>query len=141
MKKYYEEHEDWYGNETEAVKQRYEWLEETCRLEMKSFEELQYKRITGTDGEKRFINDFGDYFKHYGIETYDMAWVEKECVNVAFFFILDEAKQYQKYYAHNLVKSRIYTYFARYDNRGDFTHCCDLLLKMGQELNKETVTL
>lgn len=30
MKKYYEEPEEWYGNETEAVKQRYEWLEETC---------------------------------------------------------------------------------------------------------------
>ncbi|MEM5650906.1 hypothetical protein AAHB57_29535 [Bacillus cereus] len=52
MKKYYEGHEDWYENKTEAVKQRYEWLEETCRLEMKSFKELQYKRITGTDGEK-----------------------------------------------------------------------------------------
>lgn len=38
MKEYYEGHEDWYENETEAVKQRYEWLEETCRLEMKSFE-------------------------------------------------------------------------------------------------------
>ncbi|WP_257148244.1 hypothetical protein [Bacillus cereus] len=65
MKKYYEEHEDWYENETEAVKQRYEWLEEEYRLEIKSFEELRYKRITRTDGEKRFINDFGDYFKHY----------------------------------------------------------------------------
>jgi len=107
MKKYYEGHEDWYENKTEAVKQRYEWLEETCRLEMKSFKELQYKRITGTDGEKRFINDIDDYFKHYGIETYDMDCVEKECVNVTFFFILDEAKQYQKYYPHNLGKSRV----------------------------------
>ncbi|MFC9727730.1 MULTISPECIES: hypothetical protein [Bacillus] len=53
MKKYYEEHEDWYENETEAVKQRYEWLEEEYRLEIKSFEELQYKTITGTDGEDR----------------------------------------------------------------------------------------
>ncbi|WP_327642160.1 hypothetical protein [Bacillus thuringiensis] len=68
---------------------------------------MQYKRITGTDGEKRFINDIDDYFKHYGIETYDMDWVEKECVNVTFFFILDEAKQYQKYYPHNLGKLRV----------------------------------
>ncbi|CDN35883.1 hypothetical protein [Bacillus thuringiensis] len=89
-----EEHEDWYEDETEAVKQRYEWLEEDCPLEIKSFEELQYKRVTGTDGEERFISDFDDYFKHYGVETYDMAWVEKEWENVAFFFILDEAKQY-----------------------------------------------
>ncbi|WP_256941996.1 hypothetical protein [Bacillus thuringiensis] len=89
----------------------------------------------------RFISDFVDYFKHYGIETYDRGWVEKECVNMAFFFILDEAKQYQKYYAHILGKSRVYTYSAGYDNRGDFTHFRDLLLKMGQELIKETVTL
>ncbi|MGX5627360.1 hypothetical protein [Bacillus cereus] len=136
-----EEHEDWYEDEKEAVKQRYEWLDEECPLEIKSFEELQYKRVTGTDGEERFIGDFDDYFKHYGVETYDMAWVEKEWENVAFFFILEEAKKYQKYQAHNLGKSRIYTYSAGYDNRGDFAHFRDLLLKMGQELNKEAVTL
>ncbi len=44
---------------------------------------------------------------------------------------LDEAKQYQKYYSHNLGKLRVYTYFAGYDNRGDFTHFRSLLLKMG----------
>ncbi len=132
------EYEDWHENETAAVKQRYELIEEECPIEIKTFDDLQYERVIGTDGEERFIMNFDDYFKHYGIENYDIAWVEKEWENVAFFFILEEAKHYLKYQAHNLGKSRIYTYSAGYDNRGDFTHFRNLLLKMGQGLNKES---
>ncbi|MBJ8031044.1 hypothetical protein [Bacillus cereus group sp. N21] len=133
-----EDHESWNDEETEAIREHYEWIEEECPIEIKPFDDLRFERVIGTDGEERFIGDFDDYFKHYGIENYDMAWVEKEWENVAFFFILDEAKQYQKYQAHNLGKSRIYTYSAGYDNRGDFTHFRDLLMQMGQELNKES---
>ncbi|WP_179864868.1 hypothetical protein [Bacillus pseudomycoides] len=133
-----EDHESWNDDETEAVREHYEWIDKECQIEIKSFADLRCKRVIGTDREERFIMNFDDYFKHYGIESYDMAWVEKEWENIAFFFIFEEAKRYQKYQAHNLGKSRIYTYSAGYDNRGDFTHFRDLLMKMGQELNKES---
>ncbi|WJE51132.1 hypothetical protein QRE66_17675 [Bacillus cereus] len=133
-----EDRESWNDDETEAVREHYECIEKECPVEIKSFDDLEYKRVTGVDGEERFIASFDDYFAHYGIETFYMAWIEKEWENVAFFFILEEAKRYQKYQSHNLGKSRVYTYSSGYDNRGDFTHFRDLLMKMGQKLNKES---
>ncbi|MGX5629189.1 hypothetical protein [Bacillus thuringiensis] len=129
----------WHDNEVEAVDSFYEWKDEECPIEVRSFENLQYTDVVSVNGKIIFVSDLYEYFEVYGIkDELAMAWVETEWEDEAFFFILDEAKRYQKYQAHNLGRSRIYTYSAGYDNRGDFVHFRNLLMKMGQELNKQS---
>ena len=129
----------WHDNEVEAVDSFYEWKDEECPIEVRSFENLQYTDVVSVNGKMIFVSDLYEYFEVYGIkDELAMAWVETEWENEAFFFILDEAKRYQKYQAHNLGRSRIYTYSAGYDNTGDFVHFRNLLMKLGQELNKQS---
>ncbi|QQP10830.1 hypothetical protein FJQ98_16420 [Lysinibacillus agricola] len=52
---------------------------------------------------------------------------------------VDEAKRYIEYQRHNLRKPRTYTYSAGYSNYGDFVPFRNLLLQMGEQLNKEEV--
>jgi hypothetical protein len=56
--------------------------------------------------------------------------------NVAYFFILEEAKRYMQYQGHNLISPRTYTFSSGYDNRGEYEHFWDLLLAIGKMLNE-----
>ncbi len=81
-----------------------------------------------------------EYFKENGIDEevrvlYKIPYWE----DVAFFFILDQAKSYLKYQKHNLGKSRTYTKSAGYSNYGDFNPFRELLIKIGTQLNDESV--
>ena len=96
-----------------------------------------YMTLIDTSGAEHFITSPDDYFK-----VYKMGWDINYCSrvkryrDVAFFFILDEAKQYMKYQAHNLNNPRTYTYSPGYSNYGDYEHFYLLLRGLGQKLNE-----
>jgi len=105
-------------------------------MEIVPFEELKYKDIETEDGEEIFVMNYDDYFKAYGINFNAASWLQDNYEPVAFFFILDEAKRYIEYQRHNLRKPRTYTYSSGYANYGDFDHFRNLLLSMGELLNR-----
>lgn len=130
-----DDYECWFTDEIELVNDCYS--NEECPIEIKSFEDLQYKDISGVDGEEYFIVNYNDYFEAYGISLKAMAWRKKYYEQVALFFVRDEAKRYMEYQKHNLNEPRVYTYSAGYSNNGDFTHFWDLLMTMGEQLNNQ----
>lgn len=131
-------YEWWYKTEVEAIEDWYEGRDEGCSIEIKSFDDLKWKEVTGVDGEEHDIDSFEDYFKCYGVRITGMSWRKEYYEDIAMFFILEEAKKYIEYQKHNLVQPRTYTHSAGYANHGDYYHFWDLLMKMGQELNKES---
>ena len=58
--------------------------------------------------------------------------------NVAYFFSQEEARRYTEYQKHNLELPRIYAQSPGYNNEGDWQPFYDLLLSIGQLLNKKT---
>lgn len=130
-----EAHECWYDNEVELIEEYL--LDNGCdEVEVVSYEEAYLNNIIGLDGEEYGINSYNDYFKSYGIQYVAISWIDYEYIPVAYFFILDEAKRYLKYQAHNLRSPRVYTHSAGYSNCGDFIPFRDLLLEMGTGLIK-----
>jgi hypothetical protein len=138
-----ESYETWHDSEVEAVEEWYKYRNEDPPIKIVPFKELDCKDIivTNSDGEEDeiFVTNYEDYFKVYGINWYAASWLQDNYEPVAFFFILDEAKRYIEYQRHNLTKPRTYTYSSGYSNYGDFNHFRDLLLSMGEKLNKETM--
>lgn len=132
-----EAHEVWFNSEVEAVKDWFESNETEPHIEIVSFKELQYTDAKTEDGEDIFVVNYDDYFKVYGIDYYTATWLQDNYEPEAFFFIRDEAKRYLDYQKHNLRKPRIYTYSSGYANNGDFDHFRNLLMRMGNKLNKE----
>lgn len=130
------DYEQWHDSEEELVQEWFERREETPPFEIKAFREIEYETFEVNDDEI-FVMNYDDYFKVYGIEWYAATWIKDDYEPVAFFFILDEAKRYIEYQRHNLTKPRTYTYSSGYANHGEFNHFRDLLLSMGQKLNKE----
>lgn len=61
---------------------------------------------------------------------------DDEYRNVAYFFILEEARKYTKYQSHNLVAPKIYGEWAGYSNDGEYHHFYTLLLSIGKQLNE-----
>lgn len=128
----------WYEDEVELVKEWYLYGSRgDCPIEIKPFNEIRDGYFVTIEEEKEYISTWNDYFKAYGIEILAMAWKDIYWEQVAFFFILDEAKSYMEYQKHNLREPRVYTYSAGYANQGDFVPFRNLLLKMGEQLNKE----
>lgn len=83
------------------------------------------------------ICDINDYFKAYGIESeIECCSVVKTYRTVAYFFILENAKDYIKYQGHNLKNPRTFTVDCGYSNRGEYESFFDLLMSIGQHLNQ-----
>lgn len=123
----------------ELVKTYYK--DEKCPVEILEYEEAKNKEITGIDGEKYYIHSFTRYFKTYGIEGYGIDYVYESWRDVAFFFILKEAKQYITQQAHNLNEPRTFSYSPGYANEGEYRHFYELLRGIGSKLlERESLT-
>jgi len=83
--------------------------------------------------------DYQDYFEKYKIddEYYRVLFQVAYWEDTAFFWILDEAKEYLKYQKHNLNEPRTYTKSGGYANHGSYVPFRDLLMKIGVQLNQE----
>lgn len=134
------DHEIWFDNEIDLVN---DYLDNYIEDEVKvtSYEDAYLNTIIGVDGEEHIICNYSDYFEAYGIEYSAIAWIEDYYEPVAYFFILDEAKRYIQYQRHNLKNPRVYTHSAGYSNYGDFVPFRNLLLKMGEQLIRESEIL
>jgi len=134
---------DWsgyYDTAEELIRAYYE--NEDCPITIVSFDEA-YKadEFKDVNGEFQVITDDMDYLNAYGIDEklYYKQAVEYYYEDVAYFFILDEARRYIKYQSHNLNNPRTYTKGPGYSNCGDYEHFWDLLMAMGKKLNATDV--
>ncbi|QVW28837.1 hypothetical protein [Bacillus phage SWEP1] len=132
-----DDYEVWYEKPEELVADYYEGNGEYCPIEIKPYGEVEYSHMEDVYGDEVYIHDEEAYCKAYGIDHVHIAFETKEWEDVAFFLILDKAKAYRQYQAHNLGKSRVYTYSAGYDNRGDLPVFRNMLLAMGKQLDGE----
>ncbi|TEB09322.1 hypothetical protein [Pelotomaculum propionicicum] len=131
---YYNNH--WYDSETELVRDYYKDNMPTLPIkEPKSFKELQYQRIN-YDDKVLYITDYKDYFEAHGVKDITIAWRDVSYDDIAFFFILEEARRYMQYQKHNLKEPRTYTFSAGYSNKGEYHHFWELLFNIGKQLNK-----
>lgn len=135
---YNSDYQSWHKDEVELVEQYYEYIEEEPPIPVKPFKEMQHSEVYGKDGNGVWIRDYRDYFTAYGVETTGIAWEEEYYENVAFFLILEEAKNYMKYQSHNLREPRTYSYSAGYSNEGEYHHFWNLLFALGEKLNAES---
>lgn len=60
---------------------------------------------------------------------------------VAFFFIRKQAEKYIESQSHNLENPRVFTYSSGYGNNGEFNHFRQLLLAIGEKLNKQSESI
>lgn len=133
-----DEYDTWYENEVELIEDYWnDYKNEDCPIKIKTLSHCQFDKMIDIDGDEVYISSFDDYFKAYGVEIRGTAWEKYNYEPVAFFFILDEAKRYIQYQRHNLCSPRTYTYSAGYANYGDFVPFRNLLLSIGEKLNKE----
>jgi hypothetical protein len=132
----YKWHSDnWFDSEVELVRAFYEDRDKEPPVPIKTFNEMDCKDVKGKDGKTIFIIDYYSYFRLYGIKDVVIAWQNYNYENVAFFFILEEARRYLKYQSHNLKEPRTYTYSAGYANEGEYQHFWKLLFNIGKQLN------
>ncbi|UNA01447.1 hypothetical protein MG295_00030 [Bacillus phage vB_BcgM] len=132
-----DDYEVWFESPEELVEDYYEGNGEDCPVTIYPYGEVENTVMMDIHGEEIFIADEESYCKAYGIGTLHIAFETKEWEDVAFFLILDKAKAYRQYQAHNLGKSRIFTYSMGYDNRGDLPVFRNMMLAMGKQLNEE----
>ena len=128
---------DGYDSPEELVRAYYE--DKQCPIEIVTFDQAYgYDSFIDVSGEEQDILDDEDYLKAYGIDSsfYYKVNIEKYHVDVAYFFILEEANKYIKYQGHNLKNPRTYTYGPGYGNNGDYIHFWELLFKIGKQLNE-----
>lgn len=127
----------WFKSDIEAIKGWYGYYDdsEKCPIQIKPYSEVEYTDMLDITGEEVNISNYDDYFKAYGIEWVVMSWEKEEWKDIAFFFILEEAKRYMKYQSHNLKSPRTYTYHAGYANEGEYHHFWELLFDIGKQLN------
>lgn len=128
----------WAENEVELVQEYYKNKGEDPPIQIKPFTDMQCSEVHCKDGSDFFVYDYNDYFKAYGIENVAIAWKEEVYEDVAYFFILDEARKYKEYQAHNLKEPRTYTSSGGYGNEGEYHHFWNLLFKLGEQLNAES---
>lgn len=87
----------------------------------------------GIDGE--IISDENDYFRAYGVlEDIIKCSVDIEYDTVAYFFILENAREYIKYQGHNLTEPKTFTVSGGYSNKGEYESFYDLLMSIGTKL-------
>lgn len=128
---------EWTTDETAVVREYYG--EKTPPFPIKSFDELKWEAIESPDPDwdGALITNYTEYFEAYGVPNVNIAWQVETYKNVAYFFILEEARKYLKYQAHNLNEPRTYTVCAGYANQGEYHHFYELLHNIGQSLLKE----
>ena len=129
---------DGYDSAYELIVAYYE--DEDCPIKIVSYDEAYAaNRFIDIEGEEQVITDEKDYLEAYGIEDsfYNKVYMEKYYRDVAFFFILSEAKRYIGYQGHNLTNPRTYSYSPGYANNGEYEHFYKLLFEMGKSLNEE----
>lgn len=132
-----DEREMWSKDEVELVHDYVEYTGEEVYIPIVPFEDIQGKEMKDVHGELITVDEYEDYFKMYGIENVAMSWKESYYVPAALFLIREEAVKYMEYQRHNLIKPRIFSHAAGYDNRGDLPHFMDFILNVGQALIKE----
>jgi hypothetical protein len=125
----------WLKSDIEAIKSFYDYRDEICPIPIKPFSQIESKDINDLSGNEVYILNYDDYFKAYGIENMTMAWEREEWKDIAYFFILEEARKYIKYQSHNLKKPRTYTLHCGYGNVGEYHHFWELLFGLGKMLN------
>lgn len=94
--------------------------------------------------EEFFIADFDGEDIEYSCDQNDIDyddisiyWKIADWETVAYFWILDSAKEYLKYQSHNLGEgARTYTVYMGYGNKGEYEAFFDLLMVMGTKLIK-----
>ncbi|KLU66736.1 hypothetical protein DEAC_c14040 [Desulfosporosinus acididurans] len=127
----------WFKSDIEAIKGWYDYHNEECPIPIEPFSQLEFEEIEDVTGQEVQILDYKDYFKAYGIEWIAMAWELEDWKDIAYFFILEEAKRYMDYQSHNLKKPRTYTLHGGYSNKGEYHHFWQLLYDIGKELNDQ----
>ncbi|MGN1105669.1 MAG: hypothetical protein ACI4RH_03395 [Huintestinicola sp.] len=76
-----------------------------------------------------------EYFELYGIDSDIIKCsVDIEYETKAYFFTLENAREYLKYQAHNLNEPRIFTVGCGYGNVGEYESFYDLLMNIGTQL-------
>lgn len=108
-------------------------------VELYTYDEAYKKdHIIGVDGEEHVIADDDDYITAYGLDhtKVNKCFAEYYYETVAYFFILEEAKNYMnEYQRHNLCHPRTYTVSPGYANYGEFVPFWNLLNSIGEQLN------
>lgn len=131
------DYDRWWTSEEELILDYYAEHDKVCPIEVKPFQDLLGDSVPNTKGEMVEILDWPHYFERYEVPLQAMAWQKVYWEKIAFFFIKEEAKKYLQYQGHNLHQPRIYTYGAGYGNEGDYIPFRDLLLHIGQTLNRK----
>lgn len=114
--------------------------------EDKRYKFLTYKEaydadsIIGYDREPYVIAEEDDYLEAYNLNSLIKTNIGYYYEDIAYFFILEEAKRYMKYQKHNLCNPRTYTMSPGYSNCGDFIPFWNLLNSVGTQLLKEEDT-
>jgi hypothetical protein len=129
-----------YDTPQELVEAFYEDQYDECPIKIVSFDDAYANSdFTNVNGEDHCVLDEDDYFEAYGIKEEDWysTSIEYYYEDVAFCFILDEAKRYIQYQGHNLCEPRTYTKSPGYSNNSDFVYFRDLLMAIGTQLNQE----
>lgn len=108
-------------------------FEGVCEEDIVSFEDAEHDVINDV-----LIENIDDYFTAYGIdpERYVPISQRDKWETAAYFFILSEAREYIKYQAHNLGTARTMTVSMGYSNNGEYEPFYDLLMGIGEQLNK-----
>jgi len=124
-----------FDSEVEFINQYYEWKGEEPPEKVIPFKEAYLKLETK---EEWLITTWEEYFGYYGVKKYHMGWKENDWQDVAFFFILEEARKYIMYQRHNLKNPRTYTFSGGYSNKGEYHHFWELLFNIGKQLSGES---
>jgi len=131
-----DDYSDWFKSDVEAIKSYYDYRDEVCPIMIKPFNQVEFSEMIKVDGNDIHVTDYDDYFRAYGIENMIMAWEHEEWKDIAYFFILEEARKYIKYQSHNLKSPRTYTLHGGYGNIGEYHHFWELLFGIGKQLNE-----
>lgn len=134
-----DEYKMWFEDEQEMVADYManNHMDDDIKFPIMSFEQLDGQTVFLSDGEEIDVYSLEDYFRVYGIELKAMSWKKEYWEPVAYFFIREEAERYREYQKHNLGVSRVYTHNMGYSNHGDLPVFRDMLLRIGEQLNKE----
>ncbi len=128
-----------YNTAEEVVRCYYECYGEDPKIEIEGYE--YGMTLKDEQGKTCIIQSYEEYFEIYKMEWEDVQYLArvKRYSDVAFFFILEEAKRYIKYQSHNLNNPRVYTYSGGYGNDGEYTHFFNLLMSIGKQLNTKEI--
>jgi len=127
-----------YKDEVEFLSDLFNDTEPSMPIE--PFGQIRNKGIK-VEGETFVVDTYEDYFRAYGVDVPCMGYEMSFYKDVAFFFILKEAKKYIRYQSYNLKEPRTYSFGPGYANKGEYEHFYQLLYDIGKKLNEmEKVT-